>query len=123
MRRRVDNLKLQCKELAEHRRIYHVRGLPPSDLLWRLTCVPLRAPGDPLGERVGPAAGGRGLPDVAPADPPAVQEGGQEGRRLALAPRGRGRRGRPAVIGPARRPALRPRSIQALQAQAAGGDG
>lgn len=25
MRRKVDNLKLQCKELAEHRRIYHVR--------------------------------------------------------------------------------------------------
>jgi hypothetical protein len=25
MRRKVDNLNLQCKELAEHRRVYHVR--------------------------------------------------------------------------------------------------
>jgi cell division protein FtsL len=25
MRRKVDNLTLQCKELAEHRRVYHVR--------------------------------------------------------------------------------------------------
>lgn len=34
MHRRVDNLKLQCKELAEHRRIYHVcrPHLPPCRL-------------------------------------------------------------------------------------------
>lgn len=30
MRRKVDNLKLQCKELAEHRRVYHVRSLRRS---------------------------------------------------------------------------------------------